>query len=195
MEVGAGFPVYHRPCSLRYSLLRGATQRHSRDCSVFRLATARSSVLMVIPGQMNTHGAARSQAAAVFPRTQHTIASIGRMTDTIAVIQPHRCGRSCIRRNTGSHSPPEFITMHTPAYRFEDLTLFSWHVLSLDSHISTRTDPTATALVFSQPLRPLPSVAFETKRPEIIQHGFATFGNRRDVIHFEPSALIRGFPA
>ncbi len=92
MEVGAGFPVYHRPCSLRYSLLRGATQRHSRDCSVFRLATARSSVLMVIPGQMNTHGAARSQAAAVFPRTQHTIASIGRMADTIAVIQPHRCG-------------------------------------------------------------------------------------------------------
>ena len=92
MEVGAGFPVYHRPYSLRYSLLRGATQRHSRDCSVFRLATARSSVLMVIPGQMNTHGAARSQAAAVFPRTQHTIASIGRMADTIAVIQPHRCG-------------------------------------------------------------------------------------------------------
>ena len=29
MEVGAGFPVYHRPGSLRYSLLRGATQRHS----------------------------------------------------------------------------------------------------------------------------------------------------------------------
>ncbi len=92
MEVGAGFPVHHGFGSLRYSLLRGATQRHSRDCSVFRSATARSSVLMVILGQMNTHGAARSQAAAVFPRTQHTIASIGRMADTIAVIQPHRCG-------------------------------------------------------------------------------------------------------
>lgn len=69
-----------------------ATQCYSRGCSVFRSATARSSVLMVIPGQMNTHGAARSQAAAVLPRIQHTIASIGRMTDTIAVIQPHRCG-------------------------------------------------------------------------------------------------------
>lgn len=92
MEAGAGFPVQPGAGSLRYSLLRGATQRYSRGCSVFRSATARPSVLMVIPGQMNTHGAARSQAAAVFPRTQHTIASIGRMTDTIAIIQPHRCG-------------------------------------------------------------------------------------------------------
>lgn len=47
---------------------------------------------MVIPGQMNTHGATRSQAAVVFPRAQHAIASIGRMADAIAVIQPHRCG-------------------------------------------------------------------------------------------------------
>lgn len=46
----------------------------------------------------------------------------------------------------------------------------------------------------SQPLRPLPSVAFEAKRPEIVQHAFAAFGNWRDVIHFEPSTLIRGFP-
>ena len=67
--------------------------------------------------------------------------------------------------------------------------------LSLDSHVSTRIDSAVAVLVFSQPLRTLPSVAFEAKRPEIIQHGFATFGNRRDVIHFEPSALIRGFPA
>ena len=85
--------------------------------------------------------------------------------------------------------------MHTPAYRFEDLTLFSWHVLSLGSHISMRTDSADTVLVFSQPLRTLPSIAFEAKRPEIVQHAFAAFGNRRDVIHFEPSALIRGFPA
>lgn len=82
------------PCASwgRILALLSATRRYSRGCSVFRLATARSSVLMVIPGQMNTHGAARSQAAAVFPRTQHTIDSIGRMTDTIAVIHLHRCG-------------------------------------------------------------------------------------------------------
>ena len=82
------------PCTSwsRFPALLGVARRYSRGCSVFRLATARSSVLMVIPGQMNTHSAARSQAAAVFPRTQHTIASIGRMADTIAVIQPHRCG-------------------------------------------------------------------------------------------------------
>ena len=67
--------------------------------------------------------------------------------------------------------------------------------LSLGSHVSTCTDSTAAVLVFSQPLRPLPSVAFEAKRPEIVQHAFAAFENWRDVIHFEPSTLIRGFPA
>lgn len=60
---------------------------------------------------------------------------------------------------------------------------------------SMRIDSAGTVLVFSQPLRPLPSVAFEAKRPEIVQHAFAAFGNRCDVIHFEPSTLIRGFPA
>ena len=38
--------------------------------------------------------------------------------------------------------------MHTPAYRFEDLTLFSWHVLSLDSHVSMRTDSVDTVVDF-----------------------------------------------
>ena len=38
--------------------------------------------------------------------------------------------------------------MHTPAYRFEDLTLFPWHVLSLDSHVSMRTDSVDTVVDF-----------------------------------------------
>lgn len=38
--------------------------------------------------------------------------------------------------------------MHTPAYRFEDLTLFPWHVLPLGSHISLRTNSMDTVVDF-----------------------------------------------
>lgn len=44
--------------------------------------------------------------------------------------------------------------MHTPAYRFEDLTLFPCHVPSLGSHVSMRTDSMDTVVDFRPDMIP-----------------------------------------
>lgn len=81
--------------------------------------------------------------------------------------------------------------MHTPAYRFEDLTLFPWHVLSLGSHVSMRTDSMDTVVDFLPdmiPVTPRQKCSFVTQRCEDAWRFFA--GNRHNVSQSQTIDII-----